>query len=60
MAEKARSYKAFSKIGLVPDSGSSYFLPRLIGLQKTTYDDELIKFLHMSFRTNRNDLQSIF
>ena len=35
-SEKASFLQAFSKIGLVPDSGSSYFLPRLIGLQKTT------------------------
>ena len=34
-SEKASFLQAFSKIGLVPDSGSSYFLPRLIGLQKT-------------------------
>jgi 2-(1,2-epoxy-1,2-dihydrophenyl)acetyl-CoA isomerase len=26
--------QAFSKIGLIPDSGGSFFLPRLIGLQK--------------------------
>jgi len=26
--------QAFSKIGLIPDSGSTYFLPRLIGFQK--------------------------
>ncbi len=26
--------QAFSKIGLIPDSGGTYFLPRLIGLQK--------------------------
>lgn len=26
--------QAFSKIGLVPDTGGSYFLPRLVGLQR--------------------------
>lgn len=30
-AESARFIQAFSKIGLVPDAGSTYFLPRLIG-----------------------------
>src|SRR6266404_8267279 len=28
--------QAFSKIGLVPDSGGTFFLPRLIGLQRAT------------------------
>jgi len=32
--ESASFIQAFSKIGLVPDSGGSYFLPRLIGIQK--------------------------
>ncbi|MEM9837203.1 MAG: enoyl-CoA hydratase-related protein [Bacteroidota bacterium] len=32
--EKASFIQAFSKIGLVPDSGGTYFLPRLIGFQR--------------------------
>ncbi len=28
--------QAFSKIGLIPDSGGTFFLPRLIGFQKAT------------------------
>jgi len=35
-SEKASFIQAFSKIGLVPDSGGTFFLPRLIGLQKAT------------------------
>lgn len=35
-AETASFIQAFSKIGLIPDSGGTYFLPRLIGLQKAT------------------------
>jgi len=34
-AKKSASFiQAFSKIGLIPDSGGTYFLPRLIGMQK--------------------------
>lgn len=34
--ESATFIQAFSKIGLIPDSGGTYFLPRLVGLQKAT------------------------
>lgn len=34
MSERASYLQAFVKIGLVPDSGASYMLPRLIGYQK--------------------------
>ena len=32
--EKARFVEAFAKVGLVPDSGASFFMPRLLGLSK--------------------------
>ena len=32
--ESATFIQAFSKIGLIPDSGATYFLPRLIGSQR--------------------------
>jgi len=35
-SESASFIQAFSKIGLIPDSGGSYFLPRLIGFQKAS------------------------
>ncbi len=34
--ESASFIQAFSKIGLNPDSGGSYFLPRLVGMQRAT------------------------
>jgi len=34
--EKVSFIQAFSKIGLIPDSGGTFFLPRLIGFQKST------------------------
>ena len=34
--ESAVFVQAFSKIGLVPDSGATFFLPRLIGFQKAS------------------------
>lgn len=35
-SETASFIQAFSKIGLIPDSGGTYFLPRLIGLQRAS------------------------
>src|SRR5205085_10267959 len=35
-AKSAAFIQAFSKIALIPDSGGTFFLPRLIGLQKAT------------------------
>lgn len=35
-AESASFIQAFSKIGLIPDSGGTFMLPRLIGWQKAT------------------------
>src|SRR4029079_1699234 len=35
-AQSASFIQAFSKIGLIPDSGGTFFLPRLIGLQKAS------------------------
>jgi 2-(1,2-epoxy-1,2-dihydrophenyl)acetyl-CoA isomerase len=34
--EQASFIQAFSKIGLIPDCGGTYFLPRLIGFQKAS------------------------
>jgi 2-(1,2-epoxy-1,2-dihydrophenyl)acetyl-CoA isomerase len=34
--ESASFIQAFSKIGLIPDSGGTWFLPRLIGMQRAT------------------------
>ena len=37
MAAKSASFlQAFSKIGLIPDSGGTFFLPRLVGWQKAS------------------------
>ncbi len=34
--ENAAFIQAFSKIGLIPDSAGTFFLPRLVGMQKAT------------------------
>jgi 2-(1,2-epoxy-1,2-dihydrophenyl)acetyl-CoA isomerase len=35
-SESASFIQAFSKIGLIPDSGGTYFLPRIVGFQKAS------------------------
>lgn len=35
-SQSASFIQAFSKVGLIPDSGGTYFLPRLVGLQKAS------------------------
>ena len=35
-SENASFIQAFSKIGLIPDSGGTFFLPRIIGMQKAS------------------------
>jgi 2-(1,2-epoxy-1,2-dihydrophenyl)acetyl-CoA isomerase len=35
-SEKASFIQAFSAIGLIPDSGGTFFLPRLVGFQKAS------------------------
>ncbi len=35
-AESAVFIQAFSKIGLIPDSGGTFFLPRLVGMQRAS------------------------
>lgn len=35
-SENASFIQAFSKIGLIPDSAGTFFLPRLVGMQKAT------------------------
>ena len=34
--QSASFIQAFSKIGLIPDSGGTFFLPRLVGMQRAT------------------------
>jgi 2-(1,2-epoxy-1,2-dihydrophenyl)acetyl-CoA isomerase len=34
MADNAKFVEAFAKVGLVPDSGATFFMPRLLGISK--------------------------
>ena len=34
MADSAKFVEAFAKVGLVPDSGATFFMPRLLGISK--------------------------
>ena len=36
-SEKASFIQAFTKIGVVPDSGGTYFLPRLVGMHRASF-----------------------
>lgn len=48
-SENARFMQGFSKIGMIPDAGGTYFLPRIIGLHKAKeliYTNQLIDAVH--------------
>ncbi|HRG58558.1 MAG TPA: enoyl-CoA hydratase-related protein [Bacteroidia bacterium] len=48
-AENASFIQAFSKIGLIPDSGGTFFLPRLIGTQRA------LALMMLGDKINAND-----
>ncbi len=67
--ESASFMQAFSKIGLIPDSGGTFFLPRLIGLQKasammmlgekiTAAEAERLNMIYKVFPDESFDLES--
>lgn len=71
-AESASFIQAFSKIGLIPDSGGTYTLPRLIGLQRASalmmmgekvsaYDAQSMGMIYKVFPDNtfKEDVQKI-
>ena len=51
--ESASFIQAFSKIGLIPDSGGTFILPRLIGLQRAT------AFMMLGDKISAKDAQSM-
>ena len=50
-SEAASFMQAFSKIGLIPDSGGTFFLPRLIGFQKAS------AFMMLGDKLNASDAE---
>lgn len=52
-SEKASFHEAFVKVGLAPDSGFSYFLPRLIGMAKAK------EFAYFGEGLNANDAERL-
>ena len=67
--ESASFIQAFSKIGLIPDSGGTYFLPRLIGMQKaaalmmtaepvSARDAEKMGMIYKSYSDDKFEIES--
>ncbi len=52
-SESASFIQAFSKIGLIPDSSGTYFLPRLIGFQKAS------AFMMLGDKVNAQEAEKI-
>lgn len=68
--QSASFIQAFSKIGLIPDSGGTFFLPRLIGFQKASAlmmlgdkvmadDAEKMGMIYKSFDNDHFQLESL-
>ena len=69
VAKQSASFiQAFSKIGLIPDSGGTFFLPRLIGFQKASalmmmgdkvdgFEAERIGMIYKSFPDDSFDVE---
>ena len=67
--ETATFVQAFSKIGLIPDSGATFILPRLIGMQKaaalmmsaepvTAKDAEQMGMIYKSYSDDKFEIES--
>lgn len=52
-AESASFIQAFSKIGLIPDSGGTFFLPRIVGFQKAS------ALMMMGDKVSANDAEKL-